>query len=185
MDKNLVLLIGNTATKLDAQNTEWTLYVKTKEPEFQKLLRRVDVKLHETFVPPTVTLTSPFTITRQGWGTFTVKLQVEVVSHQGKVVRGAFNYKLQFDRSDVALEYIMALPDPLPARAQSAPVQKVIPNVNRFGKFYDLTNVVISIGDYTTIRNKDYITYLHHNARYISTFAQSFIVSSMFNREVY
>jgi transcription initiation factor IIF auxiliary subunit len=95
----LALIVGNTARVIDAQQTEWTLYVRTKEPQFEQLIRRVDVKLHESFAPPTVALTaSPFTVTRVGWGTFTVKLQVEVKSFSGKIVRGAFNYKLQFKK---------------------------------------------------------------------------------------
>eukprot|EP00756_Hemistasia_phaeocysticola_P058054 Hpha_TRINITY_DN3466_c0_g1::TRINITY_DN3466_c0_g1_i1::g.32595::m.32595 len=60
---------------------QWTMFVrpaKGEDPEFwEKAIEKVVFRLHKSFSPPVVELTSPpFTLQRTGWGTFGVGVEI-------------------------------------------------------------------------------------------------------------
>jgi len=91
--------IGHTVTVADqedatsAQYYEWTMYV---EPDDPTSVAAVTYHLHNSFTPSTVTVReSPFALTRRGWGTF--KVNIDILDGEGENHR--FSQNLNFDRS--------------------------------------------------------------------------------------
>lgn len=89
--------VGNTCkpgSKIgDCQYYEWTVFLREDAKEESKLVASVTFDLHPTFTPPSVTLTKPpFQITRQGWGTFPVRVTILLQNGESFTVE----HQLQF-----------------------------------------------------------------------------------------
>ena len=70
------ITVGNTARSVDG-GVEWTLYVRDTEG----VVESVTFELHETFNPRRVVVkAAPFSVTRVGWGAFTVRVAVQLKS---------------------------------------------------------------------------------------------------------
>ncbi|KAF2676908.1 hypothetical protein K458DRAFT_320863 [Lentithecium fluviatile CBS 122367] len=76
--EGVMVLIGNRhrlerGTE-DANEHDWTFFVRLSRPE---LVDKVEVYLHPTFRPPSVTLRrAPFEVRRLGWGTFNIEATI-------------------------------------------------------------------------------------------------------------
>eukprot|EP00997_Jenningsia_sp_PLL12_P005227 NODE_2089_length_989_cov_213.224468_g1709_i0.p1 GENE.NODE_2089_length_989_cov_213.224468_g1709_i0~~NODE_2089_length_989_cov_213.224468_g1709_i0.p1 ORF type:complete len:193 (+),score=44.22 NODE_2089_length_989_cov_213.224468_g1709_i0:341-919(+) len=71
---------------------QWTVYVRAEDPQRQSLITRVNFRLHPTFTPQEVMVDHPpFQVTRMGWGTFTVGIDVYL---RNQVV--SFEHELNF-----------------------------------------------------------------------------------------
>jgi len=79
------IVIGNTHTKLvvDEEKSrnahKWTVFVRPQnnDDDISSLIEKVKFDLHPTFFPSVVTVdTTPFEISRTGWGTFDVDVKV-------------------------------------------------------------------------------------------------------------
>jgi transcription initiation factor IIF auxiliary subunit len=73
------VIIGNTHEKIntDSDNShKWVMYVKAADGvNLESYIETVEFHLHPTFTPPSYTVTKPpYSISRLGWGTFTVKV---------------------------------------------------------------------------------------------------------------
>ncbi|EPS41968.1 hypothetical protein H072_4035 [Dactylellina haptotyla CBS 200.50] len=77
--QTLTVYIGNTAKEVrdigDGRKMyDWEFFVKVSD---QSVINEVEVLLHETFKQPrTVKRRAPYSIRREGWGTFTVRANV-------------------------------------------------------------------------------------------------------------
>jgi len=72
------VIIGNTHESIntnDENKHKWVMYVKSPDVDLQSYIENVEFKLHPTFSPPSLTVTKPpYSISRLGWGTFTIKV---------------------------------------------------------------------------------------------------------------
>jgi len=74
------IIIGNTHesinTNSDKNSHKWVIYVKAANGvNLESYIENVEFHLHPTFSPPSITVTEPpYSISRLGWGTFTIKV---------------------------------------------------------------------------------------------------------------
>lgn len=95
-----VITIGNSAKDLADQPgvSEWILFVDDKGG----VVKSVNFVLHPTFNPPSVTVDkTPFSITRQGWGTFECTIAVTFIDS----TRKSYTHKLVFDNTIHSKDY--------------------------------------------------------------------------------
>ena len=86
------LIIGNTHQLLscdyDHIRHEWTLFIKFDDndpDDIQQFIKQITVILHPTFSPSQIILDkSPFTLTRIGWGVFTIYVTIQFQSQWNK-----------------------------------------------------------------------------------------------------
>jgi len=75
-----MLEIGNTFEDInkEVQNHnfyDWTFYLKSADGSSCDFIKKLEIALHETFLPSKVTLTyEPFEITKTGWGEFDINV---------------------------------------------------------------------------------------------------------------
>eukprot|EP01059_Diplonema_ambulator_P031809 TRINITY_DN5966_c3_g1_i1.p1 TRINITY_DN5966_c3_g1~~TRINITY_DN5966_c3_g1_i1.p1 ORF type:complete len:698 (+),score=109.56 TRINITY_DN5966_c3_g1_i1:191-2095(+) len=83
--------VGNTSTQKAEGDYEWTVYA---QPE-KDFVKKVVFTLHETFSPNVIEVTSPpFSLTRRGWGSFDVNVEV----HHKTGQTNTFTHHLTLDR---------------------------------------------------------------------------------------
>lgn len=88
--EGVMILIGNRhrmerGTE-DANQHDWTFFVRLSRPE---LIDKIEVYLHPTFRPPSVTLRQPpFEVRRLGWGTFELQATIWLKEGWGWVQEG-------------------------------------------------------------------------------------------------
>jgi len=72
------VIIGNTHESIntnDDNKHKWVMYVKAANVDLESYIEKVEFHLHPTFSPPSFTVTKPpYSISRLGWGTFTIKV---------------------------------------------------------------------------------------------------------------
>jgi len=86
------LIIGNTHQLLqyDYEHTrhEWTLFIKfdtNDEDDISQYIKQIIINLHPTFTPSQIVLNEPpFSLTRIGWGVFTIYLTIQFHSQWKK-----------------------------------------------------------------------------------------------------
>jgi len=93
------LVIGNSHKSIDNSNSnshEWTIYVTDiNGKDCSTYIESVTFFLHPTFSPNSVTITkSPFSLTRIGWGTFTIKIGIKFKNGS----EGKFSHSLSFEK---------------------------------------------------------------------------------------
>eukprot|EP01090_Pellita_catalonica_P022975 TRINITY_DN9148_c0_g1_i1.p2 TRINITY_DN9148_c0_g1~~TRINITY_DN9148_c0_g1_i1.p2 ORF type:complete len:117 (-),score=11.86 TRINITY_DN9148_c0_g1_i1:45-395(-) len=71
--KTCSLIIGNSHKELRERKHEWTFFVQTKRPSDISMIKRVVVRIHPSFTPSVIKMRDPpFSLTKIGWGTFTI-----------------------------------------------------------------------------------------------------------------
>ena len=98
--KEIRIRVGHYWTRIDEKNVEWTLYVEGGDDAISS----VEFQLHETFTPPSVTITKPpFQIKRVGWGTFDVRVKVRTIDEK----EHCFVHRLlfAFDKKNVSSDH--------------------------------------------------------------------------------
>jgi hypothetical protein len=116
-----VVCVGNTAAPATGRNFKWTFIVAIQPAsnsrlqfsgEESKYISRVVVKLHPTYTPQTVVITSaPFLISRHGWGLF--PLQIEIQFHQRRSI--CTTHHLSFDPVSFTTHALPSVAISLPA----------------------------------------------------------------------
>jgi len=72
-------IVENVYESLDDQKFKWTLTLNSTNPALMKKVKSVTFRLHETFHPDFVKVSEPpFSISRIGWGTFTIPIEIEM-----------------------------------------------------------------------------------------------------------
>jgi len=85
---------------------EWTMMIRFEVPEDEALVRKVVYNLHETFRDPTVEVfEAPFQLTRFGWGTFVVFVEIHL--HDGRILKQ--EHKLSFDQPETFRTVLLPL----------------------------------------------------------------------------
>jgi len=96
------IIVGNTheITEKGDNSHKWTIYVSLPDDaNLEPYVDFVEFKLHHTFSPPTAQVKkAPFSITRTGWGTFTVQVSV--------------HWKPEFKSSPLILEHTLNFSSP-------------------------------------------------------------------------
>jgi transcription initiation factor IIF auxiliary subunit len=82
---NLHKLVANPRKSKNSPAEEnkhkWTMFVKTLDFDCSKIIRKVTYGLHPSFGAPQVEVkTSPFELTKIGWGTFDIPIKIEFCS---------------------------------------------------------------------------------------------------------
>lgn len=98
------IIIGNVSkwiapdTREDLSTHKWMMYIRSQEKENDiiKLIRKVRYFLHESYKPHDIidVTSSPFTLTRRGWGEFPVRVQLHFIHPLNKPVDIIHNLKL-------------------------------------------------------------------------------------------
>jgi NAD-dependent SIR2 family protein deacetylase len=84
------LQIGNTHELKDKESHHWTMYVKSNKDNIEK----VTFQLHPTFKPSEVEVkSSPFQISRIGWGTFTVEMEIYLKNGEKFTMKHALSFE--------------------------------------------------------------------------------------------
>jgi transcription initiation factor IIF auxiliary subunit len=104
--QSFTLTVGNSSQKLQDNKYEWTCFVESSSAN---TINKVIFKLHPTFKVNRITVNqSPFQITRVGWGTFPIGIDIEFTD--GKVQQ--LNWSLRFDKdSSVNVVHSVNIPD--------------------------------------------------------------------------
>jgi transcription initiation factor IIF auxiliary subunit len=104
--QSFTLTVGNSSQKLQDNKYEWTCFV---ESSTANTINKVTFKLHPTFKVNTITVNqSPFQITRVGWGTFPIGIDIEFTDSKIQQL----NWNLRFDKnSSVNVIHSVNIPD--------------------------------------------------------------------------
>lgn len=107
------IIIGNVSkwispdTREDSSTHKWMMYIRSqdKENDVIKLIRKVRYFLHESYKPHDIidVTSSPFTLTRRGWGEFPVRVQLHFTHPLNKPVDIVHNLKLDMTCSGMQM----------------------------------------------------------------------------------
>ena len=112
--KKVVLTIGNTyGLEISHRHTphKWIMFVKVEgcDGDERLYIENVEFTLHYTFKPSQVIISKPpFQISRFGWGTFTIGIEVRFTKYFGNVTR-YFEHPLIFEIGGSLKKYIVEL----------------------------------------------------------------------------
>ncbi|EEB12808.1 yeats2, putative [Pediculus humanus corporis] len=106
------VIVGNVSkwippdTREDKSTHKWMVYIRNKDEskDVTKLLKKVRYFLHESYKPhDIIDVTSPFQLTRRGWGEFPIRVQLHFIHPLNKPVDIIHNLKLDMSCSGVQM----------------------------------------------------------------------------------
>lgn len=73
----ITFVYGNTSVPAKEGSRSWVFFVEARNEDTKKYIEQVEVRLHPTFSPSTITMTkAPFNLKRTGWGTFEIGFKI-------------------------------------------------------------------------------------------------------------
>eukprot|EP00658_Telonema_sp_P-2_P074921 TRINITY_DN6424_c0_g3_i1.p1 TRINITY_DN6424_c0_g3~~TRINITY_DN6424_c0_g3_i1.p1 ORF type:complete len:676 (-),score=81.89 TRINITY_DN6424_c0_g3_i1:243-2270(-) len=159
---HVLLTVGNTHS--DMPNGEkphrWSMFVRGPDPRVRKAddlgIEKVVFHLHPDYSPSDITVSkSPFEVTRYGWGTFDVKVDIYMAGGKKEVVEHSLNFQERLTSDEIALR-CPSKKRKMPDVVASRPSKKAAPSPNQPIKQTVPHSQHLSIGNtHAHVKNND------------------------------